>query len=59
MDKNQELSAIFRGLTPENQERLLDNARLSQVAENAVKKAQRRDSPDMSAGNGAVPYSPK
>jgi hypothetical protein len=38
MDNDQEISAIFQELSLENQERLLDNARLSRIAENAVKR---------------------
>jgi hypothetical protein len=38
MDNDQEISTIFRELSLENQERLLDNARLSRIAENAVKR---------------------
>jgi hypothetical protein len=38
MDDDQEISIIFRGLSPENQEHLLDSARLSRIAENAVRR---------------------
>jgi hypothetical protein len=47
MNHDQEIRAIFRELSPENQERLLDNARLSWIAENTVKKG-------MDGRNGAA-----
>jgi hypothetical protein len=55
MKKNRELSAVFRELSLKNQERLLDCARLSRAAENAVKKTLYRDSGEAAGGAGIPP----
>jgi hypothetical protein len=52
MSKLDELTGIFRELSPENQSRLLECSKISQIAENAVKKAFSGQRPYNAANSG-------
>jgi hypothetical protein len=52
MNELNEIAGIFRELSPENQFRLLECSQISQIAENAVKKAFSGQCPSDAANSG-------